>query len=251
MTTIEAPAKLTLSLQITGTRDDGYHLIDAEMVSVSLVDRLTIVEQSPDEPVALDVAGPYSHGVPTDDSNLIAQALRLAGRSARVQIDKRIPHGGGLGGGSTDAAAILRWADYRDLIQASRLGADIPFCMLGGRARVGGIGEVVTPLKHHDLDVTLIIPPLQVSTPAAYAAFDQLAPDASKAFVNQLEPAALLVEPELVGWKQRIADACGVVPTLAGSGATWFVEGRHGNALATLRDEGAQIHEVGAIPQLG
>ena len=83
----------------------------------------------------------------------------------RSTIDKRIPHGGGLGGGSADAAAVLRWAGVDDLAAASRLGADVPFCLVGGRARVQGIGEIVDAAAAEALDLTLVIPPLACSTP--------------------------------------------------------------------------------------
>ncbi len=171
---LRAHAKLTRSLRITGIRADGYHLIDAEMVSLDLHDVL-VIDPARD---GLTATGPFANGIPLDDSNLVARALDLAGRSAHVTIDKRIPHGGGLGGGSTDAATALRWAGFGttadDLAVAARLGADIPFCLVGGRARVTGIGEIVEPLPHLDVVVTLVIPPLAVSTPAAYRAWDDL-----------------------------------------------------------------------------
>ena len=78
-----------------------------------------------------------------------------------MHIDKRIPPGGGLGGGSADAAAVLRWAGVDDLAAAAALGADVPFCLVGGRARVRGIGEVVEPLPFVDRTVTLVMPPLR------------------------------------------------------------------------------------------
>jgi 4-diphosphocytidyl-2-C-methyl-D-erythritol kinase len=137
-----APAKLTLELRITGVRADGYHLIDAEMVSIDLHDVLTVVPDA----AGLAATGPFAAGVPLDHTNLVAQALALTGRRAHVTIDKQIPHGGGLGGGSTDAAAVLRWAGCDDLDAAARIGADVAFCVVGGRARVRGIGEIVEPL---------------------------------------------------------------------------------------------------------
>ncbi|MGD9702980.1 MAG: 4-(cytidine 5'-diphospho)-2-C-methyl-D-erythritol kinase [Acidimicrobiia bacterium] len=220
-TTLRANAKLTLTLRVTGTRDDGYHLIDAEMVALELHDVLTI---SPGD--SLEAVGPFSAGMPTDDSNLVRKALRLAGRTAAVRIDKQIPHGGGLGGGSADAAAVLRWAGFEDLGAASRLGADIPFCLVGGRARVRGIGEIVDPLAVSDEQFTLVVPPFGCSTPAVYRAWDELGgPEGASG--NDLEPAAIALEPRLAVWRQRIIEASGVVPTLAGSGATWFVRGAH------------------------
>lgn len=240
---LTAPAKLTLSLRITGVRADGYHLLDAEMVSIDLCDVITI---TPSDTTSIEVTGPYVDGVPTGGSNLVAGALDLVGRTARVTIDKQIPHGGGLGGGSTDAAAIVRWAGFDDLEAAAALGADIAFCVAGGRARVRGIGERVEPLVHEARDLTLVIPPLRVSTPAAYRAFDHLdGVDATA--VNQLEAAAIAVEPELARWRRRIAELAGTTPVLAGSGATWFVHGKHGNALAELADEGAHVREVHTI----
>jgi 4-diphosphocytidyl-2-C-methyl-D-erythritol kinase len=238
-----APAKLTLSLRITGVRDDGYHLLDAEMVSLSLHDVLTFRPG----PTGVDAIGPFAEGVPADGDNLVARALALAGRSAHVTLDKRIPHGGGLGGGSADAAAALRWAGFHDLERASRIGADVPFCLVGGRARVRGIGEVVEPLPFEPRSVTLVVPPLHVSTPAVYRAWDDLGHPTAEG-PNDLEPAALVVEPRLVRWRDRIRDACGAAPVLAGSGATWFVHGGRVDALAELCDEGAVVIAARTVP---
>ena len=236
MTRLRAPAKLTMTLRVVGVRADGYHLIDAEMVTLDLADTLTVDEGGD----GITVGGPYAAGVPTDGANLVAHALRLAGRQAAVHIDKQIPSGGGLGGGSADAAAILRWAGHTDLEAASRLGADIPFCLVGGRARVTGIGEVVEPLAGEPRVVTLVVPPIHVSTPDVYRAWDDLGGPSADG-PNDLEPAALAVAPELARWRDRIGDLAGVTPVLAGSGATWFVPGERDDALASLRSEGAAI----------
>ena len=216
--TLEAPAKVTLSLHITGVRDDGYHLIDAEMVSVDLCDRLVVTEGD-----GLEVdAGDRS--VPAGADNLVAKALALAGRQAHVVLEKRIPPGAGLGGGSSDAAAILRWAGVTDLEQAATIGADVPFCLVGGRARVRGVGEVVEPLPFEDRTYTLLVPPIRVSTPDVYRAWDDLGGPTGRNG-NDLEAAALLVAPDLSHWRDGLAEATGQVPRLAGSGGTWFVEG--------------------------
>ena len=157
-----------------------------------------------------------------------------------MHLDKQIPHGGGLGGGSADAAAVLRWAGHGDLATAAALGADVPFCVVGGRARVRGIGEIVEPLPFEPRTVTLVVPPLGVSTPAVYRAWDELGgPTAAGA--NDLEPAALAVEPALARWRERIGELAGDAPTLAGSGATWFLPGERDDALAALRSEGAAV----------
>jgi 4-diphosphocytidyl-2-C-methyl-D-erythritol kinase len=224
-------------LRIVGVRDDGYHLIDAEMVTLDLADRLTV---TPATTTTLTVSGPFAEGVPNDDSNLVLRALAAVRRTAAVELDKRIPHGGGLGGGSADAAAILRWAGVDDLGSAAALGADVPFCLAGGRARVTAIGEVVEPLPAVERTVTLVVPPLHVSTPEVYRAWDDLGGPRA-AGPNDLEPAAIHVEPRLARWRDRIGELCGQVPRLAGSGATWFVEGRRDDALGALGGEGATV----------
>jgi 4-diphosphocytidyl-2-C-methyl-D-erythritol kinase len=233
---VAAPAKLTWSLRVLGVRDDGYHHIDAEMMTLDLADELTI---DPADSTTVTVSGAFAAGVPTDRSNLVVRALETLGRTAAVHVVKRIPNGGGLGGGSADAAAVLRWAGITDPAVAVAIGADVPFCVVGGRARVTGIGELVEPLPTEDRTVTLVVPPLHVSTPAVYAAWDRLGGPATDR--NDLEPAAMEVEPRLAGWRDRIAELSGQTPVLAGSGATWFVEGRRDNALDALGDEGATV----------
>jgi 4-diphosphocytidyl-2-C-methyl-D-erythritol kinase len=213
-----APAKLTCSLRVTGRRADGYHLIDAEMVTVDLADTLTFTDG---EGLALvDAAA----DVPLDGTNLVSRALAATGRTAHVELTKRIPSGAGLGGGSADAAAVLRWAGVTDLAVAARLGADVPFCVIGGRARVTGIGERVVSLPFEPCTFTLLTPPLHCSTVAVYRAWDELGGPTADG-PNDLEPAALHVEPELARWRDALGDATGRTPVLAGSGSTWFVEG--------------------------
>jgi 4-diphosphocytidyl-2-C-methyl-D-erythritol kinase len=216
-----APAKLTVSLRITGVRPDGYHLIDAEMVTLDYGDVLTF-----DDGDGLEVVGPHAAGVPLGEENLVRRALAAVGRRAFVRLDKQVPAGAGLGGGSSDAAAVLRWAGCTDVAVAAGLGADVAFCVVGGRARVRGVGEVVEPLPALSQTFTLLVPPVPVSTPAVYRAWDALGgPAAPHGSVNDLESAALAVAPALAEWRDRLADATGIRPQLAGSGGTWFVEG--------------------------
>lgn len=231
-----APAKLTWSLRITGRRADGYHLLDAEMVTLDLGDVVHI------EPglEGLVIDGPFATGIPSDENNLVHKALAFTGRQARITVTKNIPHGGGLGGGSADAAAVLRWAGCTsadDVRRSATIGADVPFCVVGGRARVTGIGEIVSALPFVDRQVTLVTPPLQVSTPEVYRAWDELEmsrlPDDGP---NDLEAAALTVEPELSRWRDRIRESCGRTPVLAGSGSTWFIPGHHGDLIRDLPD---------------
>jgi 4-diphosphocytidyl-2-C-methyl-D-erythritol kinase len=231
-TIVSAPAKLTVSLRIVGVRPDGFHLIDAEMVTVDLADEL--VFSSGD---GLEVVGATGLAVPADDDNLVRRALRLVDRKAHVRLTKSIPAGAGLGGGSADAAAVLRWAGFDDAERAATLGADVPFCIRGGRARVTGIGEVLEPLGHVERTYTLVTPPFGCSTPEVYRAWDDLGgPTASGP--NDLEPAALVVEPRLARWRDELALATGAAPVLAGSGSTWFVEGAFPDAGRVVRTLG-------------
>jgi len=225
---VRAPAKLTVSFRVTGRRRDGYHFIDAEMVSLDFCDRLLIGDGD-----GLEIVGPAAAGVPVDDTNLIRRALAVIGRTAHVHVDKHVPAGAGLGGGSSDAAAILRWAGIADVAVAASLGADVPFCLTGGRARVTRVGDVVTPLPPEPRTFTLVLPPFGMSTADVYRAWDDLGGPAGE-HGNDLEPAAIAVDARLLEWRQRIQAATGLRPTLAGSGSTWFVDGDHAYATATL-----------------
>lgn len=224
MVVIHAPAKLTVSLSITGVRDDGYHLIDAEMVSLDLCDVLEISDGD-----SLEVLGPWSGLKLGAEDNLVRRALELCGRTAAVRLHKRIPPGAGLGGGSADAAAVLRWAGHTDLRGAAGIGADVAFCLHGGRARVTGIGETVEPLPFVERVVTLLVPPLHCSTAEVYATWDRLGGPVGE-HGNDLEAAALAVAPELGRWRDRLGDASGRRPRLAGSGSTWWVDGEYPGA---------------------
>jgi 4-diphosphocytidyl-2-C-methyl-D-erythritol kinase len=228
--TVEAPAKLTVSFRVTGVRPDGYHLVDAEMVSVDLVDSLTFEPGLGVAVVDRVVGGLGVADLGDGPGNLVSRALALAGRQAAVRLVKRIPVGAGLGGGSTDAAAVLRWASWPSASLAASLGADVPFCVRGGAARVTGIGEVVESRPYRDRCFVLLIPPIAVSTAAVYRAYDDHARSAGVApeeppGANDLEVAALSVVPELARWRDTLAEVTGCQPVLAGSGATWFVEG--------------------------
>ena len=228
-----AHAKLTRSLRVVGRRDDGMHLLEAEMVSIGLSDELEFTPSTRAAIEVVDVSGvvgvpDLAGGVPSDETNLVLRALRLVERSAAVRLRKRIPAGAGLGGGSADAAAALRFAGCFDVVLAATLGADVPFCLVGGRAAVSGIGEVIRPLPQLDLTFVVLSPPLSVSTPAVYRAFDARSGSGGTAPIgengNDLEDAALTVEPGLVAYRDLFGGVAGVRPVLAGSGASWFVE---------------------------
>ena len=227
---VAAPAKLTLSLRLLPeVRPDGLHTIDAEMVALDFGDELTITpvdEGAPTEAVGVRYVGLDVPPSP-DGSDLVTRALALADRRANVTVHKRIPAGAGLGGGSSDAAAVLRWAGFADHERAAgELGADVAFCLVGGRARVGGMGERVEPLPFRPLTVTLVTPPVHCSTAEVYRAWDRLGGPRAEG-PNDLEPAALTVAPELVRWRDELAAATGAEPRLAGSGSTWFVLGAY------------------------
>jgi 4-diphosphocytidyl-2-C-methyl-D-erythritol kinase len=233
-----APAKLTVSLRVTGVRPDGLHLIDAEMVTLDFFDHLRIdpngdgvvlTSESTIPPVDLD---------PHD--NLVSRALRLAGRSAGVQLTKHIPAGAGLGGGSSDAAAVLRWAGYHDVVGAASIGADVAFCLLGGRAQVRGMGEVVEPLPFVDRTFTLVTPAIHCSTPAVYRQWDDLGGPTADG-PNDLEAAALAVAPELAVARDALGNSTGQTPMLAGSGSSWFVEGAFPKAGRVVRTRPADL----------
>jgi 4-diphosphocytidyl-2-C-methyl-D-erythritol kinase len=234
-----APAKLTLSLSVTGVRPDGYHELRAEMVSVSLCDELTFTEGSSGLTFQPEVGTRAGSFAPVG-GNLITRALAAVGREAAVHVVKRIPLGGGLGGGSTDAAAVLRWAGCSDPDLARSLGSDVPFSMLGGRALVEGTGERVTPLPFEPRQFLLLVPPFGVDTARVYAAWDELAgtdgtdrtggPGGTDGTGNALTEAALRVEPRLAAWRDALGELSGRVPRLAGSGSTWFTEESPPNA---------------------
>ncbi len=217
---LRSPAKLTLSLRITGQREDGYHFIEAEMVSLDLSDRIVISEGD-----GLTIEGSeIGFNVQVDSNNLVTQALKLLNRKALIRLEKNIPSGAGLGGGSTNAAAILRWGGFTDLVKAASLGADVSYCIVGGRARVSGIGEVVEPLPFVEKTFTLLTPLFGVSTPAVYKHWDEMGGPVGDNG-NDLEPALLSYMPEAEQYKNRLAEISGKIPQLAGSGSTWFVEG--------------------------
>ncbi len=219
-TELRSPAKLTLSLRITGKREDGYHFIEAEMVSLDLSDRIVISDGD-----GLTIEGPeIGFSVESGSNNLVTQALELINRKALIRLEKNIPSGAGLGGGSTNAAAILRWAGFTDLVKAASLGADVSYCIVGGRARVSGIGEVVEPLPFVEKTFTLLTPPFGASTPAVYKHWDEMGGPVGDNG-NDLEPALLSYMPEAEQYKNRLAEISDKIPQLAGSGSTWFVEG--------------------------
>jgi 4-diphosphocytidyl-2-C-methyl-D-erythritol kinase len=255
MTRLFAPAKLTLSLAVTGVRSDGYHELRSEMVSLSLADELTFNQGGTGLTLVAE-PGTRAEMLGEEGDNLITRALAAVERRAAVHVRKRIPLGGGLGGGSTDAAAVLRWAGCTDPDVARALGSDVPFSVVGGRAIVEGTGETVTPLDFEPRTFLLVLPPFGVDTAKVYAAWDERGgSEDPENRGNALTTAALTVEPRLVRWRDALRDVAGGEPTLAGSGSTWFVEvaptdGSHEDPFwLTLGDERARLLRVHTVPE--
>lgn len=172
---VTAPAKVNLALHVTGRRSDGYHLLDSLVVFADLGDRLRF-EPAPD--LTLEVTGPFAAGVPTDESNLVIKAAALmAGKGARITLEKHLPHGGGIGGGSSDAAATLRalsrlWGvDLPEAAAVLSLGADVPVCLKApAPQRMRGIGEDLVPVSAlPQAHLLLVNPGVPVPTRAVFA----------------------------------------------------------------------------------
>lgn len=224
---LRAPAKLTLGLRVLGRRPDGLHELEAEMVSIDLADDL-LVDPTGDALEVVASPGSRAVGLSAGPDNLVRRALAAAGRRAGVRLVKRIPVGGGLGGGSSDAGAVLRWTGCTDQSVAASLGADVPFCLVGGRAEVRGSGDQVSPLPYEPRSFVLLLPPFSVDTGAVYRAWDHIVehrPETIGEGPNELAVPAELVEPRLARWRDLFGEVTGREPVLAGSGSTFFVEG--------------------------
>lgn len=157
-----APAKVNLTLHVTGQRDDGYHLLDSLVVFADLGDRLVIRRAAAP---SLSVTGPMAAGVPPGSDNLVLRAARVMGVDLEIGLEKHLPSAAGIGGGSSDAAAVLRGAvalvpglalpDDNGL----SLGADVPVCLMARAARMRGIGEDVVPVDDVPLLYAVLVNP--------------------------------------------------------------------------------------------
>lgn len=182
---ILAPGKINLTLDVLAKRTDGYHEVKMVMQSISLKDRLLFSQR--EEGIIVTCNHP---SVPTDETNLVYQAASMMQREygirkgVEIHIQKRIPVGAGLAGGSTDAAAALKglnilWklnlGKQHLLKMAARLGADVSFCLVGGTMLATGIGEKLLPLATlPELWLVLAKPNFSVSTAWAYQQLDTL-----------------------------------------------------------------------------
>lgn len=254
MTTVkaQAPAKVNLTLHVTGLRDDGYHLLDSLVVFADVGDVL-VATPAPD--LTLTLSGPGTEGVPTDSTNLVmraAQALqkwRKVQQGAALTLQKFLPVAAGIGGGSSDAATTLKmlaelWevdgfsSDAPDVLE---LGADVPVCLRSPRpTRMSGIGEVlsdVAPLP--DAALVLVNPGVSVPTSAVFQGlnskvnramrplpagldFDGFANWLSEQRNDLLAP-ALRVAPEIETALNKLRSMPQVAfASMSGSGATCF-----------------------------
>jgi 4-diphosphocytidyl-2-C-methyl-D-erythritol kinase len=227
---LDAYAKLTLSLEVVDRRPDGYHELDALVVSVSEPHDSLVLR--PADEVSITVRGPHAAEVPVDETNLAVRAAREAGASVAIELHKGIPPGAGLGGGSADAAAVLLGVDAPDpVLIAEGLGADVPFCLSGGAMRMRGIGDELEPAEVPDLWIVIATPPFGCATADVYRAYDALATRHGRAvdvggrlrLVNDLEEAAQQVEARLVAFREAVEAAAGAPALMAGSGSSYFV----------------------------
>ncbi|MDP4118273.1 MAG: 4-(cytidine 5'-diphospho)-2-C-methyl-D-erythritol kinase [Bacillota bacterium] len=176
---LQAPAKINLTLDVVGKREDGYHNVKMIMETVSLYDTVTVFKR---KNIEVKCNLPY---VPTDERNIAYRAAVGFFEStgieggAYINIVKRIPVAAGLAGGSTDGAAVLKGLNriygnvltYKQLIEvAAKVGADVPYCLNGRMALAEGIGEILTPIKNLPKTIVLLAkPPISLSTKLVYS----------------------------------------------------------------------------------
>ncbi len=194
-----APAKLNLALHVTGRRADGYHLLDSLVVFADVGDRLSA---EIGDGLTLRVTGPFAEGVPTDDRNLVLKAaerlrqLRGVRAGAEMHLDKHLPHGAGIGGGSSDAAAAIGllaglWqVDPLDADEAIALGADVPVCLRAPQPTfMRGIGDILQPAPSiPEAWLVLVNPGIVVPTGRVFGRFDALYPEASPPLEPPFDP---------------------------------------------------------------
>ena len=243
-------AKVNLTLQVTGRRADGYHELSSLVVFADCGDRLTF---APNDALNLTLQGPFAGGLPAADNLVLRAAKGLAELTGRplpfaITLTKTLPVAAGIGGGSADAAAVLRAlcpladlslddAELRDLALA--LGADVPVCLASRPALLSGIGERLEPLAGlPPMALVLANPGLPLSTADVFKArqgpFSQVAaqrpPTATEPFLqwlaersNDLEAAARAVRPEVARVIESLAATQGCrLARMSGSGATCF-----------------------------
>lgn len=242
MVEVLAPAKVNLTLHVTGRRDDGFHLLDSLVMFADLGDRLDVTEA---EENTLRVTGPMARGVPVDATNLVLRAAAMMGATGHFTLEKHLPHAAGLGGGSADAAATFRALSMltgKPIPEApERLGADVPVCLSGVSSRMRGVGEELTALPDLPrLHALLVNPNLPVLTAEVFKCLtktdnapmpDEIPQGLDRAAMvawlaeqrNDLEEAAIAAEPVIAQVFQTLASTPGCQLTrMSGSGGTCF-----------------------------
>ncbi len=241
-----APAKINLTLHVTGQRDDGYHLLDSLVMFTSLGDKVTV---APADNLSLTINGPFAAGLDAGEDNLVLRAARLFGvdRGAAITLTKNLPVASGIGGGSADAAATLHalsalWdVALPDNAAILILGADVPVCMTAQLSRMRGIGDQVVGLGPAPmLDLLLVNPNVGVSTPTVFkslasksnAPMDGDMPDPFDiddwvqwvvAQRNDLQAPAQATAPVITGVLAALSGQNGcTLARMSGSGATCF-----------------------------
>ncbi|WP_285907429.1 4-(cytidine 5'-diphospho)-2-C-methyl-D-erythritol kinase [Pseudodesulfovibrio pelocollis] len=280
-TTLTAPAKINLFLRVTGLRGDGYHDLHTLFHPVSGLCDTLLVEPGPDGDFFLRCPG---HPDLEGPGNLVYRAWKAYAEATGlrpglfVTLTKRIPMGGGLGGGSSNAAAMLRHLhslageralDRDSLIAlAAKLGADVPFFLMDGPAEARGIGERLTPAGVDLSGLTLVLacPDLHVDTAWAFRAFDaaRSAPGAWESLTtpaldtknaspvsplpvaNDLESVVFQAHPMLRKIKEKLIGAGASAAAMSGSGASLFGLFRDRNvgmsAAQALEEDGVSVH---------
>ncbi|CUH43564.1 4-(cytidine 5'-diphospho)-2-C-methyl-D-erythritol kinase [Ruegeria atlantica] len=254
-----APAKINLTLHVTGRRVDGYHLLDSLVVFADVGDKL---EFTLGPELSMSVAGEHAKGVPADDRNLVWKAAAAAGWTGHINLNKALPHGGGIGGGSSDAAATLRMiADQGVAIPsetALTLGADVPVCMMARATRMRGIGERLQPVSLPQLPALLVNPGVEVPTGAVFSALQSRdnppmpddipvfeTPKACADWVqeqrNDLAPPTKGIAPEVTRVLDDLSDTKDVLlARMSGSGSTCFA------LYPTMKAAHFAAYEIGA-----
>jgi len=251
--TVFAPAKINLYLHVTGRRADGYHLVDSLVAFADIGDRVT-ARHAP--ALSLQVAGSEADGIPGGTDNLVWRAAQLLAEhagiaaAAALHIEKNLPVASGIGGGSSDAAAVLRalcrlWRLEIEVATiarlGARLGADIPVCVHGGAAWVGGIGEQIEPaIALPEAGIVLANPRRRLPTATVFKARTGPFSDAAERFLpiptkavelaaalamcrNDLTVAALTLVPEIGNVLAALRQLPGsLLARMSGSGATCF-----------------------------
>ena len=236
---VPAPAKVNLFLHVTGRRDDGYHLLESLFVLVDLADTVTLVRRDDRAIVRARVVPGVAEQA--DLAMRAAVALRDATGTpfgASIAVDKRIPMGGGLGGGSSDAASVLLGLNRLWALGLSRaelagigvkLGADVPFFVHGENAIVRGIGEVIAPVSLPRQWLALALPAVQVPTATIFAAAEltRSTPSAKMDVFsvgygrNDLEPVAADRHPDIAAALAALGRVAGNA-RMSGSGSSVF-----------------------------